>query len=168
MYLIVKMKSNLICCFSIVSNLLKNTFWKFYFKPRSILSLYYIFQFMGLLHLTRVALSYIGKCLCERSVQSIWIKSSKFGINVFESVLNGINYVRLLKGFLFILLCEAVERLSWCKFLKINGTEPYQSHFKILGHFKKAISGKNRLKADNILHEFNAKSSDMVHVQERL
>ena len=85
----------------------------------------------------RVALSYIGKYLCGSGAENIWIKSSKFGINVFESVLNGTNYVRLLKGFMFILLCEAIERLRWCKFLKINGTESYQSHFKILGHLKK-------------------------------
>jgi len=88
---------------------------------------------LGSFHMAKVALGCLGKYLRGSGVESILIESGTFGVNVVESVLNGRNYVRSVKG--LQLLKEALSRLQCIEFFqKDSKMEKYKDQLETSHH----------------------------------
>jgi len=75
-----------------------------------------IFLMLGTFHMSKIVLACVGKYLKGSGVESIFVETSVFGVNVINAVLNGTNYVRSFKGLL--LLGEAMFRLQITEFFQ--------------------------------------------------
>lgn len=107
---------------------------------------------MGSFHLIKVTLACIGKYLRGSGAENVWIESGIFGINVVESVLNGTNYARSLKG--ICLLAEAMERLQLTEYLNENGTDRYQNEFALLQKLKVLVAKQEQNGSQESLETF--------------
>ena len=114
---------------------------------------------LGSFHMIKVALSSIGKFLRGSGAETIWTECSIFGINIVESVLNGSNYVRSLKG--MFLLSESMDRLRWEAFFRSTEIQNYHPALAILSNLKSALGLKNRVQAKQHLHSFNLQSEKL-------
>jgi hypothetical protein len=115
---------------------------------------------MGSFHMMKVVLNCLGKYLRGSGAEKVWTESMVFGINVVEAVLTGKNYARSLKGML--LLSESLERLRWCQFFKVHGTEKYQDELELLKLLKMRISKKERQQSQKIVADFANKSQELL------
>ena len=98
-------------------------------------------QFSGLIlllssfHMSKVALGCVGKFLKGSGAETILVESEIFGTNVVESVMNGKNYSRSLKG--MQLLKEALVRLQFETFFVQEGhIHMYREQLDALSNLK--------------------------------
>ncbi len=119
---------------------------------------------MGSFHMIKVVLGSIGTYLPGSGAEQIWSKSNIFGVNVVQSVLAGSHYIRSLKG--MMLLCESLERLRWCEFLKDERVEKYKRELALLQELKESTleihsdESKEKLQSfidisEDLFQEFN-------------
>lgn len=117
---------------------------------------------MGSFHMAKVALGCLGKNLKGSGAEIILTESSVFGPNVVESVLNGKNYVRSLKG--LQLLKEAFSRLQWAEFLRQNGKmQKYKSQLDILVEMRTKVAEKSHTESSSLLWGFQDTCNELMH-----
>ena len=114
---------------------------------------------MGSFHMMKIVLACFGKYLNGSGARQIWTETGIFGVNVFESVIAGTNYVRSLKGML--LLSESMERLRWCEFFKENNVENYKNVLQVVCDIKISTEQKNRERSQGLVNKF-CKISDEI------
>ena len=73
-----------------------------------------------------------------------------FGVSVVDSVLNGRNYVRSLKG--YFILANAVEKLKWDAFLEHIDLHEFSEIAKSLKAFQVALASKNSEESKSSYH----------------
>lgn len=115
---------------------------------------------LGSFHMAKVVLRCLGKYLKGSGAENIWIESGMFGVNVTESVLNGTNYVRSVKG--MQLLGESLRRLQWVEFFKHHDKEDYHGLMEIVSQLKEDVSEKKQEASQAKLTKFINESSSLV------
>ena len=115
---------------------------------------------LGSFHMAKVVLRCLGKYLKGSGAENIWIESGMFGVNVTESVLNGTNYVRSVKG--MQLLGESLRRLQWIEFFKHHSKKSYHGLVKVLSQLREDVSEKKQEASQAKLTKFINESSSLV------
>ena len=94
-------------------------------------------------------------------MESIFIESGVFGVNVVESVLNGSNYVRSLKG--LQLLKETLSRLQWVEFFKTdNNKDKNSDQLETVKRLREAISEKSKEASRGVVENFESSCDTLI------
>lgn len=80
--------------------------------------------------MAKIVLGCLGKYLRGSGISSVFVECSIFGVNVVESVLQGKNYVRGVKG--MMILGECLFRLQVHSFLEENPVHQYDTEIQNL------------------------------------
>ena len=107
---------------------------------------------MGLFHMIKVVLNCREKYLQGGGAETIWIESGTFGVNVVQSVLNGRHYVRSVKG--MTILSEALQRIQWMEFFKLQDMEHYTEVCNVLRLLKDAVAAMDHERSWSLLIQF--------------
>lgn len=105
---------------------------------------------LGDFHLTKIAMSCIGKYLRESGIQNVLVETEAYGINTSEQVLNASNYARAVKGFL--MLGEALQRLQLEAFFEERGMTSYEDELISIEILVDALTEKNIKEAQSIFN----------------
>ena len=89
---------------------------------------------------------YIQGSITEGSLKQTQV----FGVSVVDSVLNGRNCVRSLKG--YFILANAVEKLKWDAFLEHIDLHEFSEFAKSLKAFQIALASKNSEESKSSYH----------------
>ena len=108
---------------------------------------------LGSFHMIRVVLGCIGKYLAGSGAESIWIESKAFGMNVVESVLNGKNYSRSLKG--ISQMAECMQRLQLTEFFHTKNLDTYKNLFAQIENIKAMLINRESEKSRELLKEMD-------------
>ena len=108
---------------------------------------------LGAFHMAKILLRCLGKYVLGSGVSNVFIECSVFGVNVVQSVLEGKNYVRGVKGML--MLGETMFRLQVKSFLKEHSYESYASDVEQLLQIHRSISSAREKTVDHVDLDIN-------------
>lgn len=96
---------------------------------------------LGNFHTIKIVQGMIGRCITNSGVESIFIETELFGIDVTEKILKGSRYDRCVKAYTY--LAEALRRLQFKEFFTPDRLKRFEQQIVAITMLQESLQVKN-------------------------